>query len=234
MRLFVECIFSVRSVRAGTGVFASSLLSSQLPKLYHRNLQASKSLHIPYQSQGILCLVWKELRKLLFWHFLSSSKYFVFAKANVWNSKAKSWSICSLHSAVSTFCRDNGREVWSIGTCMRRSESEVAQSCPTLLDPVDCSLPGSSIHGIFQARILEWIAISFSRGSSWPRDRTQVPRIGGRRFNLWATREALEEKGTTQILSPPHIRSQHLPQRWHVFPTTSGSYTALPRVPFHD
>ena len=54
------------------------------------------------------------------------------------------------------------------------SESEVAQSCPTLCDPVDCSLPGSSVHGIFQARILEWVAISFSRGSSRPRDRTLV------------------------------------------------------------
>ena len=67
---------------------------------------------------------------------------------------------------------------------------EVAQSCPTLCDLVDCSLPGSSIHGILQTRILEWVAISFSRGSSRPRDRTQVSCIGGRRFNLWATREA--------------------------------------------
>ena len=69
------------------------------------------------------------------------------------------------------------------------SESEVAQSCLTLCDPVDCSLPGSSIDGILQARILEWVAISFSRGSSRPRDRTQVSYIAGRRFNLWATRE---------------------------------------------
>ena len=46
------------------------------------------------------------------------------------------------------------------------SESEVAQLCPTLCDPMDCSLSGSSVHGIFQARVLEWIAISFSRGSS--------------------------------------------------------------------
>ena len=67
------------------------------------------------------------------------------------------------------------------------SESEVAQSCPTLCDPVDCSSPGSSVRGIFQARILEWVAISFSRGSSQPRDRTQVSRIAGRCFNLWAT-----------------------------------------------
>ena len=53
-----------------------------------------------------------------------------------------------------------------------------------LCDPVDCSLPGSSAHGILQARILEWVAISFSRGSSQPRDRTRVSHIGGRRFNL--------------------------------------------------
>ena len=69
------------------------------------------------------------------------------------------------------------------------SESEVAQSCPTLCDPMDCSLPGSSIHGIFQARVLEWVAISFSRGSSWPRDRIRASRIAGRRFTVWATRE---------------------------------------------
>ena len=67
--------------------------------------------------------------------------------------------------------------------------SEVAQSCPTLCDPTDYSLPGFSVHGIFQARLLEWVAISFSRGSSQPRDWTQVSRIGGRCFTHWATRE---------------------------------------------
>ena len=51
-----------------------------------------------------------------------------------------------------------------------KNESEVAQSCLTLCNPMGCSLPGSSVHGIFQARILEWVAISFSRRSSWPRD----------------------------------------------------------------
>ena len=72
-----------------------------------------------------------------------------------------------------------------------RGYSEVAQSCPTLCNPIDCSLPGFSIHGVFQARVLEWVAFSFSRGSSWPRDQTQVSCIVGRRFTLWATREAL-------------------------------------------
>ena len=67
---------------------------------------------------------------------------------------------------------------------------EVAQSCPSLWDPMDCSLPGSSLHGIFQARILEWVATSFSRGSSQPRDWTQVSHIVGRHFAIWATREA--------------------------------------------
>ena len=65
--------------------------------------------------------------------------------------------------------------------------SEVAQSCLTLCDPMDCSLPGSSLHGILQATVLEWVAISFSRGSSQPRDRTRVSCILGRHFNLWAT-----------------------------------------------
>ena len=49
-----------------------------------------------------------------------------------------------------------------------------ARSCSTLCDPMDCSLPGSSVHGIFQARILEWVAISYSRGSCWPRDQNHA------------------------------------------------------------
>ena len=52
--------------------------------------------------------------------------------------------------------------------CMKvKSESEVAQSCPTLSDPMDCSPPGSSVHGVFQARVLEWVAISFSNAWKW-------------------------------------------------------------------
>ena len=65
----------------------------------------------------------------------------------------------------------------------------VAQLCPTLCDPMDCSLPGSSVRGILPARILEWIAISFSRGSSWPRNETPVSCTAGRFFTFWATRE---------------------------------------------
>ena len=66
---------------------------------------------------------------------------------------------------------------------------EVAQLCPTLCDPKDCNLPGSSIHGIFQARIQEWVAISFSRTSSGSRDWTRVSHTVGRHFTIWATRK---------------------------------------------
>ena len=50
----------------------------------------------------------------------------------------------------------------------------VIKSCPTVWDPLDCSTPSSSVHGIFQSRILEWVAISYTRGFSWPRDQTHV------------------------------------------------------------
>ena len=85
------------------------------------------------------------------------------------------------------------------------SESEVTLSCPTLWDPMDSSLPGFSIHGIFQARVLEWAAISFSRGSSWLRDRTLVSCIADRCFTVWATREAWV------LLTKPWCKLHHLP-----------------------
>ena len=68
---------------------------------------------------------------------------------------------------------------------------EVIQSCPTVCDPMNCSLQRPSVHGIFQARVLEWVVISFSRGSSWPRDQTRVSCIVGRRFTIWAIREEM-------------------------------------------
>ena len=63
--------------------------------------------------------------------------------------------------------------------------------CLTYCNSMDCSLPGSSVHGILQARILERVAIPFSRGSSWPRDWPQVSCIAGGFFTIWATRETL-------------------------------------------
>ena len=70
----------------------------------------------------------------------------------------------------------------------------VALFCLTFCDPMDYSPPDSSLHGILQARILEWVAIPFSRGSSQPRDQTQVFCITSRFFTIWATREAHNNK----------------------------------------
>ena len=68
-------------------------------------------------------------------------------------------------------------------TSIERKENEVAQSCPTVCDPMDCSPPGSSVHRIFQARILGWVAISFSSGS-YQLGEQWVSRIAGRRFTI--------------------------------------------------
>ena len=77
----------------------------------------------------------------------------------------------------------------------------VAQLCLSLCDPMDCSSPASFVSGIFQARIPEWVAISFSRGPSQPRDWTWVSHIAGRFFIIWATRE--DNEGTVM-----HLRKQ--------------------------
>ena len=91
----------------------------------------------------------------------------------------------------------------------------VAKSCLSLCDPMGCSQPGSSVHGILQARILEWAAVSFSRGSSRPRDWTSVSCIGciGRQTPYrWATREAQQMKHScgfkTKVITPPMSQSE--------------------------
>ena len=94
------------------------------------------------------------------------------------------------------------------GCKLKESESEVAESCLTLCDPMDCSLPGSSVHGIFQARVLEWAAISFSKESSRPRDWTWVSRIAGRHFTIWATREAKLSNSQLQNKHTRHLGSR--------------------------
>ena len=78
----------------------------------------------------------------------------------------------------------------------------VAQSCPTLCDPMDCSLPGSSIHGILQARILEWVAIAFSKGSSQTQG-SNLDLLHCKQSIVWATREAyfVDERARSWI---PH------------------------------
>ena len=91
------------------------------------------------------------------------------------------------------------------------NESVSRSVCPTLCDPVDCRPPGSSVHGFLQARILEWVDIPFSRGSSQPRDWTQVSCIAGGFLTIRATREAPPPKiiwTLSQRPGPnPHLQS---------------------------
>ena len=90
-------------------------------------------------------------------------------------------SLCACLSTFPLFLRTP----YHIGVCVL-----VTQSCPNLCNLVDCSLPDSSVHGILPAGILEWVAISFSGGSSSPRSWSRVFCIAGRFFPIWATREA--------------------------------------------
>ena len=100
----------------------------------------------------------------------------------------------------------------------------VAQSCPRLCDSRDCSLPDFSVHGILQARILEWVAIPFSRESSWPRDLTQVSWIAGRLFT--------EPSGKISLLCREKnygLASVLFLQSWH--PKPAHSFTVLQKSP---
>ena len=93
---------------------------------------------------------------------------------------------------------------------------KVAQLCLTLCDPIDCSLPSSSFHGIHQASILECVAYPFSRGSSWPRNWTRVSCITGRSFTDWATREALKCTGLMANFSAFSTFSADLENRFTI------------------
>ena len=82
------------------------------------------------------------------------------------------------HLAVTSTCsilQPKGGQCDQLPGVFPNCKKTFPQSCPTPYDPLGCSPPGSSVHGIFQARILEWVAISSSRRSSWPKDQTQVP-----------------------------------------------------------
>jgi len=94
----------------------------------------------------------------------------------------------------------------------------VAQSCLTLCNPMDCSVPDSSIHGILQARILKWVTIHFSRGSSQPRDWTQLSLIAGRFFTVWATREAPKMVQTLTECLQHFLSFYYMNQQSHTWP----------------
>ena len=115
-------------------------------------------------------------------------------------------------------CGENG----TVLHCYSRwNESVSCSAVSTLWDPMDCSSPGSSVHAILQARILEWVAIPFSSGSSQPRDRTQVSLIAGRFFTLWVTR-----KDSVEVL----LKTKNRVALWSSNPTpgqiSKGNYNS--------
>ena len=95
---------------------------------------------------------------------------------------------CIAGGFFTSWAAREAQEYWSGWNEVKWSRSVVSGFCNSM----DCSLLRSSVHGIFQARVLEWVAISFSRGSSWPRDWTQVSCTEGRHFTTWAPREVLQ------------------------------------------
>ena len=114
----------------------------------------------------------------------------------MWSGGKNTGDLCSVRSSLWAHaqrqysCLQSPKHsAETLGACGGQRKL-VAHSCLTLCDPMDCSLPGSSVCGILQARVLEWVAISFSRGSSQSRNWTQISCIAGRFFTIWATREA--------------------------------------------
>ena len=116
-----------------------------------------------------------------FEHSLALPFFGIGMKTDLFQSCGHCWAFqISWHIVCSTFTASSFE-----------SKSVVAQLCLTFCNPMGCSLPVSSVHGILQARILVWVTTPFSKGSSWPRDQIQVSRIAGTFFIIWATREVL-------------------------------------------
>ena len=121
----------------------------------------------------------------------------------------------------------------------------VAQLWLTLCDPMGCIPPGSTIHGISQARILEWVAISFSRRYSWPRDQTQVSCIAGGFCTIWASKESLVVHWLRILLPMQGIQAWSLfqedstcqgatnPLSWALLPFEGNTRSHLNEKPSH-
>ena len=121
---------------------------------------------VPWLKNSLLYI--KLLLLTLVFLFISVSILLIFPKSNEWSWLSRR----------------------QISYMMKNMLVLVSQACSILCDPMDCGPPGSSVHGILQARMLEWVAILFSRGSFWPRDQTQVSCIAGTFSTIWSTREA--------------------------------------------
>ena len=152
-------------------------------------LHISKNRHLGWGKQSAKSIVVSLYEDWVFIKFLPlSSQVYNHCSDPVLTGSAHSVSAClDLHPLQSHIQTER--------------EREVAQSCPTLCDPMDCSLPGSSVHGIFQATVLEWIAIFFSKESSRPRDWTQVSHIIDRRLTVCDLSQKAEHTSKSEPIS---------------------------------
>ena len=119
--------------------------------------------------------------RILEWTAISSSTESYWPRDRTWDWSLLYWQVVSL-------------PLHHLGNPYACESVLVTQLCLTFCDPIDCSQPNSSVHRISQARILEWVAIPFSRVSSPPRDQIHVSCIADRFFTNWAAREALPSK----------------------------------------
>ena len=139
--------------------------------------------------KNLFCIYWDDRMVFIFQfvNVLSRTDLQVLKNPRIpWISPT--WSRCMI---LLMFCWIQFASIFQriLHLCSAVIKMLVTQWCPTLCDPMDYSLPGSSVHGILQARILEWVAISFSRGSSWSRAWTPISCIAHRLFTIWATRK---------------------------------------------
>ena len=123
------------------------------------------------------------------WYWASTfSEYIAIWISSLWNNGL---NFCLyLYFCLTYYCWIVGFWIWLLCKIYVKVKVLAALSCLTLCDPMNCCSPGSSVHGILQPRILEWVAFPFSRGYSQPRDRTQVSYVASGFFTSWTTREA--------------------------------------------
>ena len=143
-------------------------------------LQWWQSLPRYHNHTDLLCTCWSAIFWVLYFRNLEGIYPWLVGCSLWWQNIRRCWKPCFLREVVSQAI-DLG--LAQIKLLLQLCVCSVLQLCLTLWDPMACSPPGSSVHGISQARILEWVAISFSRGHSWHKDQTHVSCVSC--FNRW-------------------------------------------------
>ena len=142
------------------------------PAILGREVKGERQMHV--DRSIIFITLWMKHLKWVIWSNPPAKGTYVLLETHT--------HVC--HPVLSNYTEC--RATWCVCVCVCESLSHVWLFCNLM----DCNLPGSSVHGILQARIMEWVAIYSSRGSSWPRDWTWVSCMAGGFFTLWAARQA--------------------------------------------